>query len=107
MGSVRVKTPCSNCAWAFSESTGVDRESEALERAEPAFAQVPSFALLLLLFGLALTLNRQGIAVHGDVHVLGLHARQRPFHDELVLGLRDVEWERCESTRLPPHCSVE
>src|SRR5689334_10503366 len=49
---------------------------------------------LLILLGLDLAMDRQRVAVGGDLDVLGPYARQRRLDDELVLILGDVQGER-------------
>ena len=61
-----------------------------LKLADPALAQVIAIVLLLLL-GLHLAADREGVAPGRDLNILGPHAWQRCFHDELVLILGDVQ----------------
>src|SRR4029078_10112247 len=48
---------------------------------------------------LALATDRQGIALDGDLHILGLDTRQRCMDHESVIGLGDVDRQRGEAVR--------
>ena len=90
LGSVMVKMPSSNSAFALSETTEVGSITLRTKLPPTLFADVVILLLRLVLF-IHLAFDTEYIASDIDLNIIRLHAKQSRFHDHIVVNLINVK----------------